>query len=235
VKNVSEVSRLTGVSVRTLHHYDAVGLLHPTMRTDAGYRLYDDAALARLQAIMMFRELEFPLEDIRRIMDAPDFSVERAVLSQIELLKLRKDHIDELIKLAENILKKGENNMNFHAFDRSEIQKYEAEVKQKWGGTEAYTEYVSKPKSDDPTEQLMCKFAEFGAIRNGEPTSADAQNKVAELQGFITDRFYTCSKEILASLGGMYVADERFRQNIDAVGGEGTAEFVSKAIAAFCK
>ena len=97
MKTVHEVSKLTGVSIRTLHHYDKIGLLSPATRTEAGYRLYNEGDLARLQQILLFRELEFPLKEIRRIIDAPDFDQARALEQQIELLRLRREHIDNLI------------------------------------------------------------------------------------------------------------------------------------------
>ena len=94
---VNEVSKLSGVSIRTLHYYDTIGLLHPTEVTEAGYRLYDDAALERLQQILLFRELEFPLKEIRGILDAPNFDRNKALEQQIELLTLKKEHLENLI------------------------------------------------------------------------------------------------------------------------------------------
>ena len=100
---VKEVSNLTGVSIRTLQYYDKIGLLHPAHRTQAGYRLYDDTALERLQQILLFRELEFSLEDIRKILKNPEFDREKALEQQITLLTLKKQHLEKLIALAEKI------------------------------------------------------------------------------------------------------------------------------------
>lgn len=97
---IHEVSKLAGVSVRTLHHYDAIGLLPPTALTEAGYRLYDDTALARLQSILLFRELEFPLKDIKRILDDPNFDQAAALADQIKLLELQQARLGRLITLA---------------------------------------------------------------------------------------------------------------------------------------
>ena len=119
MKTVHEVSELTGVSVRALHHYDAVGLLKPTAVTEAGYRLYDDAAIARLQSILLFRELEFPLKSIKAILDSPEFDARAAMLEQIKLLELRREQIDRLILLARETIETGEINMDFSAFDKS--------------------------------------------------------------------------------------------------------------------
>ena len=97
MRTVHEVSRLAGVSVRTLHHYDAIGLLPPTGLTEAGYRLYDDTALARLQTILLFRELEFPLKDIKRMLDDSNFDQTAALADQIRLLELRQARLERLV------------------------------------------------------------------------------------------------------------------------------------------
>ena len=117
---IHEVSKLAGVSVRTLHHYDAIGLLLPTALTEAGYRLYDDTALARLQFILLFRELEFPLKDIKRILDDPNFDQSAALEDQIKLLELRRKQLGKLIALARETLKTGVTPMKFDAFDKTE-------------------------------------------------------------------------------------------------------------------
>lgn len=236
MKTVHEVSELTGVSVRALHHYDAVGLLKPTAVTEAGYRLYDDAAIARLQSILLFRELEFPLKSIKAILDSPEFDARAAMLEQIKLLELRREQIDRLILLAHETIETGEINMDFSAFDKSEFERYAAEAKQKWGGTAQYAEYDKKPQGEKlaAADALMAKFAEIGALRALSPDSAEAQSAVRELQSFITEHFYTCTDEVLTGLGLMYTADERFKSNIDSAGGSGTAEFIGKAIEIYC-
>ena len=129
---IHEVSKLAGVSVRTLHHYDAIGLLPPTALTESGYRLYDDTALARLQSILLFRELEFPLKDIKRILDDPNFDQAAALADQIKLLELRQARLGRLITLARETLETGVTPMKFDAFDKAEQEKYTAEVKGKW-------------------------------------------------------------------------------------------------------
>ena len=107
MRTVNEVSKLTGVSVRTLHHYDAIGLLKPTKVTAAGYRLYDDTALGRLQSILLFRELQFPLKEIKAILDRPGFDLSAALAQQIRLLELQYKRMGELISFAREIQKKG--------------------------------------------------------------------------------------------------------------------------------
>lgn len=238
MRTVNEVSKLTGVSVRTLHHYDAIGLLKPTEVTKAGYRLYDDTALSRLQSILLFRELQFPLKEIKTILDSPNFDPSEALTQQIELLELQYRRIGELISFAREIQKKGVKKMNFHVFDKSEIEQYKAEAKAKWGDTQAYREYEQKQESGHDfgktASQMMNLFAEIGTLRQLSPADQAVQEKIRALQEFITSSYYTCSTEILRGLGQMYVGDERFRNNIDQAGGEGTAEFVKQAIEVYC-
>ena len=240
MKTVNEVSKLTGVSVRALHHYDAIGLLPPTRVTEAGYRLYDDTALARLQAILLFRELRFPLKDIREILDSPRFDPMEALASQIRLLELQRQHLDALISHARHIQKTGVMEMDFHAFDTTKLDRYSAEAKAKWGKTEAYREFEEKTAGQTPEQQradgsaLMDIFAEFGAIRHTSPDSGEAQALVAGLQRFISQHYYTCTREILRRLGQMYVAGDTMTENIDKAGGQGTAEFIHRAIDIYC-
>ena len=236
MKTVHEVSQISGVSVRTLHHYDAIGLLRPTAVTEAGYRLYDDTALARLQSILLFRELAFPLKEIKRIMDDPQFDQATALEQQIRLLELQQDRLSRLIDLARETMKTGVTHMDFTAFDNSKLEQYAAEVKERWGNTAAYQESAQRPAAEqkDAAAGLMAQFARMGRLRTGDPAGQEAQDAVRELQEFITKHFYTCTPEILAGLGQMYTADDRFRVSIDAAGGEGTADFAGKAITVYC-
>ena len=140
MRTVNEVSRLTGVSVRSLHYYDDIGLLHPTEITAAGYRLYDDTALEKLQHIMLYRELEFPLKEIANIVNSSDFDRNQALDQQIELLTLKKEHIENLITFARGIKRIGVENMDFSAFDTKKIDEYSEQAKALWGKTDAYKE-----------------------------------------------------------------------------------------------
>ena len=147
MKTVNEVSKLTGVSIRTLQYYDQIGLLKPAEYTGAGYRLYDDAALERLQQILLFRELEFPLKDIKKIVTGPDFDKKKALEQQIELLELRKEHIENLITMCRSIKKRGVKKMDFTAFDTSKLDEYSKKAKEQWGETPEYKEYAEKSKN----------------------------------------------------------------------------------------
>jgi len=241
MKTVTQVSRITGVSVRTLHHYDAIGLLKPTQITPAGYRLYDDAALHRLHTILLFRQLQFPLKEIKEILDAPGFDPVQALTQQIQLLELQKSHLEQVISHAHEIQKTGVINMDFSAFDTADLDRHAAEAKAKWGKTHAYKEFAQKTAGQTAQQQkatgddLMGIFAQFGTIRHLSPASGDAQALVAQLQDFITQHYYTCTKQILRGLGQMYIADDRMTTNIDGSGGEGTARFVHQAIEIFCQ
>ena len=240
MRTVKEVSKITGVSVRTLHHYDAIGLLKPTKVTEAGYRMYDDTALSRLQNILLFRELQFPLKEIKAILDSPDFDSSEAIAQQIKLLELQYQHIGELIMFAREIQNKGVTTMKFDVFDKNEIEKYKAEVKEKWGNTKAYQEYRQKDIAGNEdrygkiANELMARFSELGELKHLTPDSDEVQKKISVLQKFITDHYYVCTNEILGGLGNMYLSDERFKKNIDRAGGDGTAAFVSQAISAYC-
>ena len=238
---VHEVSKLTGVSIRTLHYYDEIGLLHPPVTTEAGYRMYDDTSLERLQSILFFKELEFPLKDIKRILDSPEFDQREALEQQIKLLTMKKEHIENLITFAKQIKLTGVNTMDFKAFDTKKIDEYTKQAREKWGNTEAYREFERKTSdySDEKKKavgmDLMGIFTEFGSMMDRNPEDERVQAQVGKLQQFITDNYYTCTKEILAGLGQMYAAGGEMTDNIDAAGGKGTAEFASRAIAIYCE
>lgn len=241
MRTVKDVSKLTGVSVRTLHYYDAIGLLTPTKVTDAGYRMYDDTALSRLQSILLFRELQFSLKEIKEFLDSPDFNQEETIAQQIKLLELQYKHIGELISFAREIQTKGVKTMNFEVFDTNEIEQYKAEVKSKWGNSKAYQEYeqrvVSHSEHNDSkfVNEIMSLFTDLGAMKQLPPTDKAVQEKIAALQAYINENFYTCSNDILKELSEMYVCDDRFKKNIDRFGGEGTAKFVREAIFVYCE
>ena len=240
MKTVHEVSRLTGVSIRALQYYDSIGLLRPAERTEAGYRLYDDGDLETLHQILMFRELEFPLKEIRRILGSPDFDREKAIDRQIGLLRLKKERLERLLRLAREMKQGGKDKMDFSAFDRTELEEYARRAKAEWGGTPEYREYERKAEGRSEEGQaelnrrMMAVFAEIGALRGGDPASAEVQELVKKLRDFISAHYYTCTDRILAGLGQMYAAGGEMTENIDRAGGEGTAVFASRAVAAFC-
>ena len=241
MKTVQQVSNLTGVSVRTLHHYDQIGLLKPTKITEAGYRLYDDDALRKLQTILFFRELEFPLKQIGEFLSNPAFDAQKALSDQIRLLELRMEQLEKLISHARQIQKTGVIPMDFSAFDKSKQETYAAEAKKRWGNTDAYKEFEQKTAGQTQEQQnaagdgLMAIFARMGAIRTTDPGSPEAQALVKQLQDYITAHYYTCTKQILRGLGMMYIAGDEMTENIDKTGGEGTAQFAHDAIEVYCR
>ena len=238
---VNEVSKLTGVSIRTLQYYDSIGLLKPSEYTASGYRLYDDASLERLQQILLFKELEFPLKEIKMIIDAPNFDRSRALEQQIELLTMKKEHLENLIHFARGIKMLGVKKMDFTVFDTRKLDEYSKRAKEQWGKSSEYKEFEEKAKNwtDEDQQSIMHDFmqifAEFGQMMALEPSAGNVQLQVKKLQDYISEHFYHCTKEILNGLGKMYAGGGEFTENIDKVGGEGTAEFTAKAIEIYCR
>ena len=236
---IKDFAKACGVSVRTLHYYDEIGLLKPSFVDEwTGYRYYDENSLLRMQEIMFYRELDFSLKNISQIISSPYYDKEKALSQQKKLLVLKKERLEKLIFSIDDAMK-GKVVMN--AFDNSEFEKYKDEAKEKWGNTTAYAEYSEKSKNygKDKFSAISGEMAEIfskfnRAMKNPDAASDEAQALVKELQDYITNNFYTCTKEILSGLGQMYVYDERFKNNIDKAG-EGTAEFVSEAIKIYCK
>ncbi len=236
---VKELSKKANISVRTLQYYDKIGLLTPA-RTENGYRTYSEKDILKLEQIMLFRELEFSLDDIKKIITAPNYCREAAIENQIELLKLKKNRIENLIIYANEIKKKGEREMDFSAFNKDKLNEYEKKAKEQWGETCEYAEYKQKAKNRtekqtaDIAGKLMKLFAELGELKNLNPQETAVQEKVKEIKDFITDNYYNCTDEIFLSLGSMYNDGGEFTKNIDNAGGVGTAEFAEKAIKVFC-
>ena len=235
--HIKEFAKLCGVSVRTLHYYDEIGLLKPS-ETDkfTGYRFYDENSLLRMQEILFYRELDFSLSSIKEILSSKNYDKEKALSEQKKLLVLKKERLENLISAIDGAMR-GENIMN--AFNNSEFEKYKAEAKERWGETKAYKEYEEKSKNSSfenmasGLNDIFSKFALCMKKRNS-PDCVEAQSLVKELQDYITENFYTCTNEILSGLSQMYVYDERFKNNIDK-NAQGTAQFVSEAIKKYCE
>ncbi|MBO4459007.1 MAG: MerR family transcriptional regulator [Butyrivibrio sp.] len=240
MKTVNEVSKLTGVSIRTLRYYDKIGLLKPAEYTESGYRLYDDAALEKLQQILLFKELEFPLKDIKEIINRSDFDKTKALEQQIELLELKKEHIENLLNLCKFLKVRGVRKLDFTAFDSSKLDEYSRKAKEQWGQTPAYKEYEEKSKNwtKEYESGLMADFTklfeEFGTMKEMDPASKEVQSQVKKVQDFITDNMYTCTKDILYGLGTWYVGGGEITENLEKMGGKGTAEFIFSAIKIYC-
>ena len=237
---IKEFAEFTGVSVRTLHYYDEIGLLTPAFvdRT-TGYRYYDENSLLRMQGILFYRELDFSLKSIGEILSSPNYDARKSLEEQKILLTLKKERLERLIASIDEAMK-GANVMS--AFDNSEFEKHKVEAQEKWGKTNAYKEHAertknySKQKWNDLAIGIDNIMAEFATcMRKGQtPDCAETQNLVKILQNHITENYYHCTNEILTGLGRMYVADERFRNNIDKHA-DGTAEFICEAIEVYCR
>lgn len=243
--HIKKFAKLTGVSVRTLHYYDEIELLKPSFVDEQnGYRFYDETSLMRMQQILFYRELDFPLKDIQMILSSPDYDKQNALKEQRHLLMLKKERLERLISALDSAMK-GEK-ITMKAFDNSEFEaqreQYAKEAKEKWGGTDAYRESAektkdySKEKWNEVNSAMDSIIAEFAACKKSgsAPDSDEAMRLVKKWQDFITANYYTCTNEILAGLGEMYTADERFRANIDRHG-ENTAQFMCEAIRVYCK
>lgn len=241
LKTVNEVSKLTSVSIRTLHYYDSIGLLCPSAKTESGYRLYDDTDLAKLQSILLFRELEFPLKEIKTILSSNNFDMKMALIQQVELLSLKREHLDNLICFAREILTTGVNKMDFKAFDNKKFEDYKRQAKESYGDTAAYKEFEEKSKGRTAADEdtigagLMNIFKEFGEIKEQAPDGAKAQALAEKVQNYISDNYYKCTKEIFICLADMYDGGGEMTDNIDLASGNGTAAFAASAIRIYCQ
>lgn len=246
---VKEVADLASVSVRTLHHYDHIGLLSPSEVSDSGYRIYGEAELARLQQILFFKEMDFSLEKVKRILDDPDFNEEEALEHHREILMKKKKRLERLIHSVDQTLGtvRGGERMaeeeRFEPFNKSEIEahqkRYEKEVEERWGGTDAYKE--SKRKTTGYSDEDWKRIQDEGdridrdlvARMDQGPENEEVQRLIGEKRRHISNNFYECKPEIFRGLADMYVNDPRFQKNIDQWK-EGYAQFLSKAIHTYC-
>lgn len=241
---VGDLARLTGVTVRALHHYDEIGLVRPSERTAAGYRLYTDADVHRLQQVLLFRELGLPLEEIASAIDE--------VAGRDELLRhhrkalvAKRNRLDAMLAAVDAALaqKEGQEQMQpddvkkmFDGFDHSQ---YEAEAEQRWGNSEAFKESTRRTKKYGPAEWQQIKdqwaaiYSALADLMNANVAVTDTrvQALVEQHREHIDRWFYPCSKEMHKNLGAMYVADPRFAANLDKTG-PGFAQYLSDAIAA---
>lgn len=241
MKTVKQVCDTAGVSRRTLRYYHKIGLLCPERVSRAGYRLYSRRDIKRLHRILLLRELNFPLKEIKKILDSPNFSRDKALDDQITLLEMERDRLEKIIAMAKQLKEKGEITMDFKAFDKKKIEEYSKRAKEKWGDTARYRESEEKEAARSEAERekvyrgLMDIFVRFGSISGTDPAGEEAQGLAARLKDYITRHFYKCDFKILSGLGQMYCAPGEMKDNIDACAGRGTADFASKAIAIFCR
>ncbi|MDE2860134.1 MAG: MerR family transcriptional regulator [Chloroflexota bacterium] len=224
---VKQVARLSGVTVRTLHHYDAVGLLRPAAISSAGYRLYSDADLERLQQVLFFRELGFSLRDIARVLSSPDFDRKEALAMHRRLLVEKRKRLGALIRSVDRSIATmdgGEemtSNAMFDGFDESKLREYREEARRRWGGTPAWEEserrtsgYTKQDWQDIQTESDEINRG-LAALMERDPAGPEAQELVGRWYKLINYRFYECSPEVFRGLADMYVEDARFTTHYD--------------------
>jgi DNA-binding transcriptional MerR regulator len=239
---VGDVSKRTGISIRTLHHYDEIGLVKPSSRTEAGYRLYTQKDVERLQQVLFYRALGVPLEEIARLLADPDFDRRAALMTQRELLVQRADQARALVTLIDRTiaaLDRGETMTQEDLFDGFQPSQYEDEARQRWGDTPEYKESIRRTKSYTKDDWKAIR-AEAGGIVDAFAAAFDAGTApddpramdVAEShRQHISGWFYPCSVEIHVALGEMYVADPRFAANYEPVR-TGLAAYIRDAIRA---
>ena len=240
MKTATEIAKQTGVSVRTLHHYDAIGLLKPTHVTEAGYRMYDEAALERLYLILLFREIGFPLKEIKGILDAPDYDRNRVLEQQIELLQKKQKRLGMLIDLTRGIKLLGIKYLDMEGFDMEKMEAHYDQAQLLYGKSEPWKQWQEKVKNRTPEKteninsRVMDFFVRLGAMKGEAPDSETVQGWVKELQDFFTENFYDCTNQILMGLGEAYAGGGSMTENMGAAGGKGTGECGREAIRIYC-
>jgi MerR family transcriptional regulator, thiopeptide resistance regulator len=240
--NVGEVAALAGVTVRTLHHYDRIGLLSPSGRTGAGYRQYSPADLDRLHQVLLYRELGFPLEEVATLLDDPAADPEAHLRRQHALLRDRLDRTSAMVAAVEKEMEARAMGISltpeerFEVFGEQDPAQYDAEVEERWGDTDAYAQSKRKTAAYSKEDWLAIKAeqAEIGsrfvrALQSGAaPDSEEAMDVAEAHRQSISRWFYDCSPEMHAGLGRMYVEDERFTATYEAMA-PGLAQYVSTA------
>lgn len=245
---VGEVAQLAHISVRTLHHYGEIGLLDASERTSAGYRLYSDADLERLQQILLYRELGFPLDEIADVMGNPGFLRHEALLGQRELLHRKQAHVAAMIEAVERAIDAHEKGRTmskedlFEVFGEFDPSEHEQEVQERWSETDSYKESAKRTArytKDDwkrfkqESEAITTAIADLmeQGVPADDPRAVDAVDR-ARLQ--IDHWFYPCSREMHAELGKMYVADPRFAATYEKIR-PGLAQYICDATTANAK
>ncbi len=248
---INQIAEIAGITVRTLRYYDQIGLLVPSSRSEAGYRLYSDYDLERLQQILFFRELDFPLTRIEEIMNNPLFDRQTALTMQIDWLDKKAERYLKLAQLARNTMNNMEGGIKmpakdiFDGFDYEQMQQnqkqYEAEVKERWGNTDAYkisqarTSQYSKKDWESINKVQMENIKELCSMYNAGIAHDDPKvmEVVEKALNFIDQNFYPCSLEIMSNLGNMYICDERFTAFYEKFA-PGLAAYYNEAIQYYC-
>ncbi|MEU7927505.1 MerR family transcriptional regulator [Micromonospora sp. NPDC049107] len=240
---VGQAAKIAGVTVRTLHHYDEVGLLSPSGRTSTGYRRYDDTDLQRLQLVLYYRELGFPLEEITAIIDDPAADPAAHLRRQHELLTVRIKRLQEMVTAIEFAMEASKLNIQLTPEERFEVfgdfrpEEYEAEAEQRWGGTDAYRESNRRASRYGKEDWLRIKAENedwgrriVALMASGAPADGpEAMDLAEEHRQIISRWFYECSYEVQTGLADMYMADERFTAYYEKIA-PGLAAYLNEAI-----
>jgi MerR family transcriptional regulator, thiopeptide resistance regulator len=243
--NVGEVARLAGVTVRTLHHYDRIGLLTPSERTTAGYRRYTPSDLDRLHRILVYRELGFPLEEVATLLDAPDADPAAHLRRQHRLLRNRLERTQAMVAAVEKEMEAQQMGISLTPEERFEIfgdgfsEEYQAEAEERWGDTEAWAQSQRRTAAYSKEDWLAIKAEQddverrfASALAAGVPADSEQAMDVAEEhRQHISRWFYDCPPEMHAGLGRMYIEDERFTAHYEQTA-PGLAQYVSTAVQA---
>ncbi|AOH56293.1 MerR family transcriptional regulator [Peribacillus muralis] len=237
---VKELADLVGISVRTLHYYDEIGLLSPEETTESGYRLYSDENLEMLQQILFFRELGMPLKEIKQMTSSSSFDKQAALRQHQKMLIGKRSQLDKLINTVDKTIKhmKGEIQMTdkekFEGFDFSH-NPYEEEARRRWGN-EAVDASNAKVAglSKDAQQAVSEIYTKLASIRSVSPQSGEAQTAIKEWYDCLNHNFGTYSLDAFKGLGQMYVDDQRFTKNIDQYG-DGLARFMCEAMGHFAE
>ncbi len=243
---VKEVSELTGISVRMLHHYDKIGLLRPTAISESGYRLYNDNDLKLIQQILIYRELDFSLKEIKEILSDENLDLKETLRIQKQFIIDKRNRLNKIVETIENTIKdmEGEFIMNkkgmFEGFDIEKHNKlYEEEVENKYGKSDAYKESKEKTSkySKEDWNNIMGEiddlYKNLAELMDRDVSDEEVQSLVHQWRLLISKNFYQCSIEIFKRLADMYIYDERFTKNIDKYG-EGFTNFLSEAMNYYC-
>jgi DNA-binding transcriptional MerR regulator len=244
---VQQLATLSGVTVRTLHYYDEVGILNPAGVKKNGYRYYEEPQLLRLQQILFFRELDFPLDDIKRILASPSFDMKEALFDQRRAIEIKKKRLSHLVQTIDKTIKKinkeiiMEDEELYGNFSKEEAQAYAKEARERWGNTPAYKQSKERVKKMgkegmkkvlEESGKLTVEIAE--CMKSGEPATGERALALIARHYDGLRAFYEPNSEMYRGLAEMYVADERFKQNYEKVA-EGLAEYMKESMFAFAK
>lgn len=244
---INQLAKIADVSIRTLHHYDAIGLLTPTRNAKNLYRTYEEGELLRLQQILFFRELDLPLTDIKNILGSPNFDISEALKDHRKMILLKKKRLDALVVTIDKTIKRinkkttMEDKELYGNFSKEEMERYTEEARKKWGNTEAFKQSEERVKKmgKDGLKRVLEASGKLTVeisvcMKNGDSPSSEKVQKLIAMHYDGLRAFYEPNLEIYAGLANAYIADERFKANYESVA-PGLAQFMHDAMIAYCE